>query len=167
MGSDGTDRSLPRPRTRMRLTRRGRWVVGIVGGVAVVLLLAGAVRLLGGGDGDPSARWRAVPVAKLTVVEAFEATATFYGPGLEGGTTASGEPFDPQAPAAAHPTLAFGTVLRVTHAETGRSVQVVVNDRLPDAPPTRIDLTVGAAQQIGLTAEQGRATVLVEVLAGT
>src|SRR5262249_55448676 len=57
--------------------------------------------------------------------------ASFYS---EGSRTASGEKFDPNQLTAAHPTLPFGTKLRVTNQATGRSVTVRVNDRGPYVP---------------------------------
>ena len=146
--------------TRTRLTARGRWVFGALGGLVLVLGVIGVVNLL---DGEPSATVTEVTPPPRTVVDSFNGTATVYGPGMEGGTTASGEPFNSQAAAAAHPTLAFGTVVRVTHLGNGSSVEVVINDRLPDQAFNRIDLTIGAGQVIGLTTEQGVADVLIEV----
>jgi hypothetical protein len=59
--------------------------------------------------------------------------------------TASGEPFDPNALTAAHRTLPFGTMVRVTRLETGASVVVRINDRGPfDNPGACIDLTPAA-----------------------
>ena len=57
--------------------------------------------------------------------------ASFYS---EGTRTASGEQFDPNAMTAAHPNLPFGTKLRVTDVDSGRSVVVRVNDRGPFVP---------------------------------
>ncbi len=58
---------------------------------------------------------------------------------------------------AAHPWLPFGTRIRVTHAATGRSVVVVINDRLPSKRRV-LDLSLGAAQALGII-RQGVATV--------
>ena len=146
--------------TRTRLTARGQWVFGVLGGLVLVLGGIGLANLLD--DDEPSAPPTAPPTP-LTVVDSFNGTATVYGPGMEGGTTASGEPFNSQAATAAHATLPFGTRVRVTHVGNGSSVDVVVNDRLPDQAFNRIDLTIGAGQVIGLTIEQGVADVLIEV----
>lgn len=70
----------------------------------------------------------------------------------------------PHPPPPAHPTLPFGTLLRVTRTPDGPSLVIEVNDRLPDGEPTRLDLTVGAAQVLGVV-DAGRAAVQVEVLA--
>lgn len=81
--------------------------------------------------------------------------ATWYGPGFEGATTASGEPFNPDDYTAAHRTLAFGTKLIVTYQ--GQSVVVRINDRGPYSDAD-LDLSQAAAEYIGLTAA-GQATV--------
>jgi rare lipoprotein A len=68
----------------------------------------------------------------------------------EGSHTASGEPFNPHAMTAAHRTLPFGTHLNVVNPRTGKSVEVIVNDRGPYVPGVGLDLSIGAAQAIGL-----------------
>ena len=67
---------------------------------------------------------------------------------------------------AAHRTLAFGTMVRVTHRRTGRSVTVKVTDRGPWNRPERIiDLSVDAARELGIILE-GVAPVRLEVVSG-
>jgi rare lipoprotein A len=68
----------------------------------------------------------------------------------EGSHTASGQAFNPQAMTAAHRTLPFGTHLNVVNPRTGKSVEVIVNDRGPYTPGVGLDLSIGAAQAIGL-----------------
>jgi rare lipoprotein A len=68
----------------------------------------------------------------------------------EGSHTASGQPFNPHAMTAAHRTLPFGTHLNVVNPRTGQSVEVIVNDRGPYTPGVGLDLSIGAAQAIGL-----------------
>ena len=75
--------------------------------------------------------------------------ASWYGPGLEGSLTASGEVFDPSGFTAAHKTLPFGTRLTVRYG--GRSVQVTVNDRGPYSGGRDLDLSQRAAEALGLT----------------
>ncbi len=65
--------------------------------------------------------------------------------------TASGARFDRRAMTAAHRTLPFGTKVRVTHARTGRSVIVTINDRGPFKKGRVIDLSEAAAEAIGMT----------------
>ncbi len=89
--------------------------------------------------------------------------ASWYGPGFDGNQTASGERFNQNALTAAHKSLPFGTKLRVTNLDTGRSVIVRVNDRGPYAGDRILDLSAGAAEQIGL-ADSGVAQVKAEIL---
>ena len=75
--------------------------------------------------------------------------ASWYGPGFEGKATASGEIMDGALVTAAHRTLPFGTVVRVT-TESGRSVDVKINDRGPFVTGRVIDLSRAAGKEIGL-----------------
>jgi rare lipoprotein A len=78
---------------------------------------------------------------------ATRVTASWYGPGFHGRKTASGERFNQNAMTAAHKTLKFGTLVRVTHK--GRSVTVRINDRGPFIKGRSLDLSKGAARAIG------------------
>jgi hypothetical protein len=73
-----------------------------------------------------------------TVLEVREGLASYYGPGLQGKTMASGVRFDMNAMVAAHPRYPFGTVVRVTNLRNGRSVSVRILDRGP-APRIQAD----------------------------
>jgi rare lipoprotein A len=68
----------------------------------------------------------------------------------EGRHTASGQPFNPHAMTAAHRTLPFGTHLNVTNPRTGKTVNVLINDRGPFVRGVSLDLSLGAAQAIGM-----------------
>ena len=76
---------------------------------------------------------------------------------------ASGGWFNPNAMTAAHKTLPFGTKVRVTNRNNGRSVVVTINDRGPYIKGRIIDLSKAAAKQVGMTAS-GIAPVSVTVL---
>lgn len=76
--------------------------------------------------------------------------ASWYGPRFNGRITSSGTRFDQDALTAAHDTLPLGTHLRVTVQETGRSVDVVVTDRMPPKHVRIIDLSRGAARELGI-----------------
>jgi rare lipoprotein A len=93
--------------------------------------------------------------------------ASFYGnePGEGGPLTANGERYNSGGLTAAHRTLPFGTKVRVTSPNTGRSVVVRINDRGPFIGGRIIDLSIGAARAIGLTSS-GVGTVRMEVLGG-
>ena len=86
--------------------------------------------------------------------------ASFY---IEGQQTASGEKFDTHDLTAAHPTLPFGTRLRVTNVATGRSVTVRVNDRGPYVPGRVVDVSHSAADAIGMVGS-GIAKVKLDVV---
>jgi rare lipoprotein A len=76
---------------------------------------------------------------------------------------ASGGRFNPEALTAAHKTLPFGTRVRVTRQDNGRSVDVTINDRGPYIAGRIIDLSRRAAQDIGMTG-QGLARVNVSII---
>ncbi|ADU52393.1 rare lipoprotein A [Thermaerobacter marianensis DSM 12885] len=78
------------------------------------------------------------------------AVASWYGPGFYGRPTASGEIFTGREMTAAHRTMPFGTVLLVTYPETGRSVQVRINDRGPFVEGRDLDLSEAAAEALGM-----------------
>jgi len=86
--------------------------------------------------------------------------ASWYGPGFHGNLTASGERFTPSKLTTAHPTLPFGTKVRVTNQANGKSVVVRVNDRGPFYGSRIIDLSHGAFAQIASTS-QGLADVCI------
>ena len=77
--------------------------------------------------------------------------------------TASGEKFDVNALTAAHRKLPFGTNVRVVDLKTHKSIIVRINDRGPYKKGRIIDLTAGAARQLGVY-DRGIAKVRVEVL---
>lgn len=88
--------------------------------------------------------------------------ASWYGPGFDRQTAASGETYDQEALTAAHKTLPFGTVVRVLSQTTGRCVFVRINDRGPYIDGRIIDLSHAAATAVGM---DGTAPVQVEVYA--
>jgi rare lipoprotein A len=77
--------------------------------------------------------------------------ASWYGPGFAGRRTSTGEVYNPEGLTAASPTLPLGSHVRVVNPDTGRSVVVRINDRGPFVHGRSLDLSHGAAQQIGLT----------------
>ena len=91
--------------------------------------------------------------------------ASYYGRRFAGRPTASGEAFDPQQLTAAHRTLPFGSLVRVTNPRNGRSVVVRINDRGPYAHGRTIDLSRAAADEIGIVSA-GHGTVELELLDG-
>src|ERR1043165_8636078 len=69
-----------------------------------------------------------------------EGVANFYSDKFEGKKTASGEVYDKNALTASHKKLPFGTKVKVTNVENGKSVVVTVNDRMPAKNPAVIDV---------------------------
>ena len=80
--------------------------------------------------------------------DAREVLASWYGLGFQGQPTASGEPYNAYGYTAAHKTLPLGTELVVSYG--GRSVRVTVNDRGPYVAGRKLDLSMGAAEYLGL-----------------
>jgi len=74
--------------------------------------------------------------------------ASWYGKDFKGGKTASGERFDPDELTAAHRTLPFGTMVRVTNLRNNRSVAVQITNRGPFITSRIIDLSPAAAREL-------------------
>lgn len=103
------------------------------------------------------------PSASLAGASALKATgeASYY---MRGRLTANGERFDAKGLTCAHPTMTFGTRLRVTNLGNGRSVVCRVNDRGPASLTGRIiDVSLGCAVALGMV-KAGVARVAVEVV---
>ena len=92
-----------------------------------------------------------------------EGQASWYGAQHQGKTTASGEAFDMHKLTAAHPSLAFGTRVRVTNLNNGRSVIVRINDRGPFKGGRIIDVSRKAAEQLDML-KAGIVPVRIDVL---
>ena len=89
--------------------------------------------------------------------------ASWYGTVFNGRKTASGERFNMYAMTACHPTLPFGTKVRVTDVANDRSVVVRITDRGDLEPGRVIDLSYGAAKKLEMT-KAGLAQVKIEIL---
>lgn len=92
-----------------------------------------------------------------------EGVVSWYGAAFHDRKTASGEPFDSGALTMAHPSLPFGTKVKVTNLRNGRSVVVRVNDRGPFVGTRIADLSQAAATEIGMM-RRGVARARIEVL---
>jgi rare lipoprotein A len=97
------------------------------------------------------------PVYKETGV------AGWYGKELHGKKTASGDVFDMEGLSAAHRTLPLGTVIRVTDLDNSKSIDVKITDRGPFVKTRMLDLSYGAARELGFLSS-GTARVTVETL---
>jgi len=89
--------------------------------------------------------------------------ATWYGTVFNGRKTASGETFDMYAMTACHPTLPFGSLVKVVNLKNKRSVVVRITDRGYLSEGRIIDLSYGAAQELAMT-EAGIAPVVLQVI---
>ena len=89
--------------------------------------------------------------------------ASWYGRKFHGQKTAIGETYDMFAMTAAHPTAPLPCFARVTHARSGRSVIVRINDRGPFHPGRIVDLSYAAAHRLGI-AQGGSGEVELELL---
>ena len=90
--------------------------------------------------------------------------ASYYGSNY--GTnrkTASGKPYDKKKLTAAHKTLPFGTIVRVTNKKNGKTVDVEINDRGPFIKGRVIDLSVAAAQELDMM-DSGVISVSVDII---
>jgi rare lipoprotein A len=90
--------------------------------------------------------------------------ASWYGPGFDGRRTASGERFDMRQLTAAHRTLPFGSMVQVQSLINDRLIIVRINDRGPFARGRVLDLSQGAASQLGMIG-QGTHHVELKVIA--
>lgn len=125
------------------------------------LVLAGLLALMACTSARPArpTTTKGTPSEERATVQS--GMATWYATGT---MTASGERFDKRALTAAHRTLPFGSIVKVTHRRSGRSVKVRINDRGPFGSKKRIiDVSEAAARRLGIV-DEGVAPVTVEVL---
>jgi len=97
------------------------------------------------------------------VFAAQEGLASWYGGKFQGRTTSSGEVFDTNLMTAAHRSLPFGTIVKVTDQESGKSTLVKINDRGPFVEGRIIDLSRAAAEELDMVG-RGVARVSLEVV---
>jgi rare lipoprotein A len=102
-----------------------------------------------------------LPVA-VNAADVQEGEASYYSDKLDGNKTASGEIYKKDGLTAAHRTLPFGTRVKVTYVKTGKSVEVVINDRGPHAKSRIIDLSGAAAKAVGMI-DDGHGKVELEI----
>ena len=109
--------------------------------------------------------YRSTGISASGTVAGFQqrGVASYYGDGFHGNLTANGETFDMYALTCAHLTLPFDTVIRVINLDNDREVTVRVNDRGPYVGGRIIDLSTGAAEELGML-DAGIANVLLRVL---
>ncbi|HOY84650.1 MAG: septal ring lytic transglycosylase RlpA family protein [Candidatus Cloacimonetes bacterium] len=117
--------------------------------------------------GQPSTEELTIPESQAVVIDSLHTqeppgveetppgetwVASYYGKGFHGRRTASGEVYNQYAMTCAHKTLPFQTLLKVTNPKNGKNVIVRVTDRGPFKRGRDIDLSFGAAKEIGMIA---------------
>ena len=115
----------------------------LCGFVFAGLALSGLLTSCFGSNSSPY-----LPQGRYVDGQVFKGMASWYGPGFNGRRTASGERFRQNELTAAHKTLPFGTIVRVTNLQNARTVDVRINDRGPFVRGRIIDLSKGAAQRL-------------------
>src|SRR5207245_9384158 len=105
----------------------------------------------------------ALPKQPVLPLRVWKGTASWYGSRFHGRRTANGETYDMYAYTAAHPTLPFGSLVRLVNPRTGRSQLFRINDRGPFVDDREIDVSYGVARRLGMT-EKGLARVRIELL---
>ena len=103
-----------------------------------------------------------IMTVSLAVAQTEEGTANFYSDKFEGKKTASGEVYDKSKLTAAHKKLPYGTKVKVTNVDNGKSVVVTVNDRMAASNTAVIDVTRKAAEELGFV-DKGKTKVKLEV----
>ncbi len=96
-------------------------------------------------------------------IKVWVGNASWYGPGFQGRKTANGERYDMEALTAAHPTLPFGSIVRLVNRRTGAFEVVRINDRGPYQEGREIDVSHRVARKIGLV-KSGVCQVRLELL---
>ncbi len=99
----------------------------------------------------------------LNVLAVETGTASFYADDFNGKKTANGEVYNMNDLTAAHQTYSFNTVVKVTNLSNGKSIEVRINDRMPQFKGRIIDLSLAAAKKIEMI-NSGIQEVKVEVL---
>jgi rare lipoprotein A len=117
--------------------------------------------------GEESGQWSRESLRRdrrqLTSLKTYYGTASYYAEKFHGKKTASGEVFDMNDLTAAHRSLPFGTICRVTNLDNDKSVLVRINDRGPFVETRIMDLSLGAARAIDGVVD-GLINVKIEVL---
>jgi rare lipoprotein A len=104
-----------------------------------------------------------IRIKKDGTFEIETGTASYYSDEFNGRKTANGEIYDMNELTAAHPSYPFNTLVRVTNLLNGKSVEVRINDRMPQFKNRIIDLSLAAAKKIDMI-KTGIQEVKIEVL---
>jgi rare lipoprotein A (peptidoglycan hydrolase) len=120
---------------------------------ASALVIGGCTRTVSNSQANPPLEAVPMPVTEAPPPKAKIVKASWYGPGLNGHVTSTGETFNDNKLTAASTTLPLGSVVKVTNPNNGKSVNVRVNDCGPYVHGRSLDLSKRAAQKIGITHE--------------
>jgi rare lipoprotein A len=96
-------------------------------------------------------------------MKVWTGNASWYGPEFNGKVTANGERFNSESLTAAHPTLPFGSWVRIVNTRNGKFEVVRINDRGPYQEGREIDVSYRVARKIGLI-HSGVSQVRLELL---
>lgn len=99
----------------------------------------------------------------MSPVETVTGIASYYADDFHGKIAYSGEVYDMYGLTAAHPSYPMGTIMVVTNLVNGKSVQIRINDKMPQHPDRIIDLSYGTAKELDML-EDGLVDVMIEVL---
>ena len=105
----------------------------------------------------------AFPSEPTKPLRVWTALASWYGPRFDGQVTASGEVYNDQAFTAAHPSLPFGSILRLINPKNGRSHLVRINDRGPFVEGRGLDVSYVVGCRLGME-DQGLTRLRIELL---
>lgn len=111
----------------------------------------------------PAATPATAPAPAAKSADGMEGLAAVYSDKLNGRKTASGQVFRQSELTAAHPSLPFGTKVKVTNTKNNKSVEVRINDRGPNHAGRVIDLSSASAAKLGM-GKNGTAPVKLEVV---
>jgi rare lipoprotein A len=134
------------------MSRAHARTVAAIGLLCLVVACGATARA---GDGKPSGGWN--------VGDTQDGKATWYGKKFHGKPTASGEKFDMRSMTAAHRSLPFGSVVRVTNLKNDRTVTVRINNRGPYGKNRIIDVSEAAARKLEMI-DAGVVPATIEVL---
>jgi len=96
-------------------------------------------------------------------IKVWTGNASWYGPNFDGKKTANGERFNAESLTAAHPSLPFGSWVRIVNTRSGKFEMVRINDRGPYQEGREIDVSYRVARKIGLI-NSGVSQVRLELL---
>ena len=102
-------------------------------------------------------------IREYGILETETGTASYYADEFNGRITANGEIYDMNDLTAAHPSYSFNTILKVTNLKNGKTVEVRINDRMPQFKNRIIDLSLAAAKKIDMI-NAGIQDVKIEVI---